>query len=47
MKIECFFSEGCGSREELKENLRQALREEGTEAGVSFQYFPRMGPNKY
>ncbi len=37
MKIECFFSEGCGSKEKLKENIRQALLEEGMEAEVSFR----------
>jgi len=29
MKIESFFSEGCGSKEKLIENIRQALLEEG------------------
>ncbi len=37
MKIECFFSEGCGSKEKLKENIRQALLEEGMDAEVSFR----------
>ena len=34
MKIECFFSEGCSSKEKLKENIRQALLEEGMEARI-------------
>lgn len=37
MKIECFFSEGCSSKEKLKENIRQALLEEGMDAEVSFR----------
>jgi hypothetical protein len=37
MKIECFFSEGCSSKEKLKENIRQALLEEGMEAEISFR----------
>ncbi len=37
MKIECFFFEGCPSTEKLKENIRQALLQEGMEAEVSFR----------
>jgi len=37
MKIECFFSEGCGSKEKLKENIGKALSEEGVDAQVSFR----------
>jgi len=37
MKIESFFSEGCGSKEKLKENIGQALLEEGMEAEVSYR----------
>ncbi len=37
MKIECFFSEGCGSKEKLGENIERALIEEGIEAEVLFQ----------
>jgi len=32
MKIECFFSKGCKSNEELEENLKRALNDEGIEA---------------
>jgi len=35
MKIECFFSEGCGSKKQLMHNIGQALRKEGMEAHVS------------
>ncbi|OGQ06423.1 MAG: hypothetical protein A2026_18470 [Deltaproteobacteria bacterium RBG_19FT_COMBO_46_12] len=35
MKIECFFSEGCGSKEQLMHNIEQVLRKEGIEAQVS------------
>ena len=34
MKIECFFSEGCESKEQLMHNIEQALREQGTDAEV-------------
>ncbi len=37
MKIECFFSEGCGSREKLKENIEKVIHEEGTETEISFR----------
>jgi hypothetical protein len=37
MKIECFFSEGCGSKEKLKENIERVLIEEGMEAEVFFR----------
>jgi hypothetical protein len=37
MKVECFFSQGCGSKERLRENLERAIIEEGIEAEVSFQ----------
>ncbi len=37
MKIECFFSEGCGSKEKLKENIQKALLEEGMDAEVFFR----------
>jgi hypothetical protein len=37
MKIECFFSEGCGSKNKLKENIQRALLEEGAEAEVSLR----------
>ena len=34
MKIECFFSEGCGSKEQLMQHVEQALREDGIDADV-------------
>jgi len=37
MKIECFFSEGCSSKEILKENIHKALLAEGKDAEVSYQ----------
>lgn len=37
MKIECFFSEGCGSKEKLRENIERALIEESMEAEVLFR----------
>jgi hypothetical protein len=37
MKIECFFSEGCGSKDKLKENIRKALLADGMDAEVSFR----------
>jgi hypothetical protein len=37
MKIESFFSAGCGSIEKVKENIRKALLEEGMDAEVSFR----------
>ena len=37
MKIECFFSEGCGSKEKLEENVRRALLAEGMDVEVSFR----------
>jgi hypothetical protein len=37
MKVECFFSPGCGSKEKLQENIQQALREEGIDAEISFR----------
>jgi len=37
MKIECFFSEGCTSREKLNENIQKALLAEGMDAEVSFR----------
>lgn len=36
MKIECFFAEGCGSVEQLRRHVEQAVREEGIEAEVCF-----------
>jgi len=36
MKIECFFSGECTSKERVKENLQKALLEERTKAEVSF-----------
>jgi hypothetical protein len=32
MKIKCFFSEGCGSKEQLRHHIEQALREDEAEA---------------
>jgi hypothetical protein len=37
MKVECFFSPGCASKEKLQENIQQALREEGVDAEVSLR----------
>jgi hypothetical protein len=37
MKIECFFSEGCGSKEKLKENIQKALLAQGMVAEVNFR----------
>ena len=37
MKIECFLSEGCGSQDKLKENIRKALLAEGMDAEVFFR----------
>jgi len=37
MKIKCFFSEGCGSKEKLKKNIQKALFEETLDAKVSFR----------
>ncbi len=37
MKIECFLSEGCASREALEANIKEALKREGVEAQISFQ----------
>ena len=37
MKIECFFSEGCGSKEEVKENIQKAIHEEGIETEIYFR----------
>ena len=37
MKIECFFAEGYGSKEQLWENIQRALLEEGIDAEVSFR----------
>jgi hypothetical protein len=37
MKIECFFSEGCGSKEKLKANVEKALFEEDMKAEVIFR----------
>jgi hypothetical protein len=37
MKIECFFSEGCGSKEKLKENIQKALLAEGMDAEIFFR----------
>jgi len=37
MKIECFFSPGCASKENLRENIQQALKGEGIDAEVYFR----------
>lgn len=37
MKIECFFSPGCASKEKLQENIQQALRDESVDAEVLFR----------
>ncbi len=37
MKIECFFAEGCRSKDQLRENIGKALFEEGMDAESSFQ----------
>ena len=37
MKIACFFSEGCGSKDKLKKNIRKALLAEGMDAEVFFR----------
>ncbi len=37
MKVECFFSPGCASKEKLQENIQQALREEGIDAEISLR----------
>lgn len=37
MKIEALLSQGCGSRELLEANIREALSREGLEAQVSFR----------
>ena len=37
MKIECFLAEGCGSKEQLRENIQKALFNEGMGAEVSFR----------
>jgi len=37
MKVECFFAEGCGSKEQLRENIGKALLEEGIDAEISFR----------
>jgi hypothetical protein len=37
MKIECFFSEGCGSKEKLEENIQRVLLAEGMDVEVSFR----------
>lgn len=37
MKVECFFSEGCGSKEKLKENIQKALLAEGMDAEIFFR----------
>lgn len=37
MKVECFFSQGCGSKERLKDNLERAIAEEEIEAEVSYR----------
>lgn len=37
MKIECYMSEGCGSEESLKKNIRAALSLEGIAAEVTFR----------
>ena len=34
MKIECFFTEGCGSKKQLMQHTEQALREERIDAEV-------------
>jgi len=39
MKIECFFSEGCGSNEQLMQHIEQALREERIDAEVLSRKF--------
>jgi hypothetical protein len=36
MKIECFFSKECNSKERLKENLQKAILEERIKVEVSF-----------
>ncbi len=37
MKIECLFSEGCGSKEKLKENIQKALLAEEMHAEIFFR----------
>ena len=37
MKIECFFSEGCTSQQKLRENIKNAILEEGIEAEIPFR----------
>jgi len=37
MKIECFFSKGCGSKEKLKENTQKAPLAEGMDAEIVFR----------
>ena len=37
MKIECFFAESCGSKDQLKENIGKALFAEGMTAEISFR----------
>lgn len=37
MKIECFFAEGCGSKGQLRENIRKALLGEGLKAEIFFR----------
>ncbi len=37
MKIECFFSEGCGSKEKLEENIQKALLAEKMDAEIFFR----------
>ena len=37
MKISCYLSQGCGSEEELKANIADALKAERVKAEVSIQ----------
>ena len=34
MKIECYLSPGCASKEKLRDNILQALQEEGMKAEI-------------
>jgi hypothetical protein len=36
MKIDCYISEGCGSKVNLKENVEEAVRLESVDADVRF-----------
>jgi len=37
MRIECFLSQGCASREALEANIKEALSLEGVQAQLNFQ----------